>query len=71
MAKDPLLEEIDRLLALPDDQACALAPNEPGKCRDLRLQFISTLVFHYQKLLRLRAGDAEEWDEIDELYIHD
>jgi hypothetical protein len=69
--KEAVLEEIDKLLALPDEEACALAPDEPGKCRDLRLQFISALVFYYQKLLRLRAGDAEEWDEVDELYVHD
>ncbi|WP_163340747.1 hypothetical protein [Desulfopila sp. IMCC35008] len=69
--KKTLLAEIDKLLAMPDEKACALAPDSPGKCRELRLQFIATLIFHYKKLSRLRAGDAEEWDEIDELYIHD
>lgn len=69
--KKTLLEEIDTLIALPDEQACALAPDEPAKCRDLRLQFISALIYHYLKLVRLREGDAEEWDEVDELYIHD
>lgn len=69
--KKDLVAEIDKLLAMPDEKACALAPDNPGKCRELKLQFISTLVFHYKKLSLLRAGDAEEWDEVDELYIHD
>lgn len=66
-----LLAEIDSLLDLPDEEACALAPDEPGRCQDLRLQFISTLIYYFEKLLKLRAGEPEEWDEIDELYIHD
>ena len=66
-----LLAEIDNLLKLPDAEACALAPDEPGKCQDLRVQFISVLIFYYKKLLLLRADDIETWDEIDELYVHD
>lgn len=69
--RESLLEEVDKLLALPDAEACALAPDEPAKCQDLRKQFITVLLFYYKKLLLLRAGDADEWDEIDELYIHD
>ena len=71
LTKDSLLEEIDRILALPDAEACALAPDEPKKCQDLRLQFISVQIFYYEKLLLLRKGDIETWDEIDELYVHD
>ncbi|MBT8354711.1 MAG: hypothetical protein KJO60_09320 [Desulfofustis sp.] len=71
LTKDSLLEEIDRILALPDAEACALAPDEPKKCEDLRLQFISVQIFYYEKLLLLRQGDIETWDEIDELYVHD
>ena len=71
LTKATLLEETDKLLAMPDQQACALAPDNPGKCQDLRLQFISANIFYYKKLLALRAGDPEEWDEIDELYVHD
>jgi hypothetical protein len=29
------------------------------------------IFYHYRKLLKLRNGDPEEWDEIDELYVHD
>ena len=71
LTRDSLLEEIDRILALPDAEACALAPDEPKKCQDLRLQFISVQIFYYEKLLLLRPGDLETWDEIDELYVHD
>ncbi|MGI9538049.1 MAG: hypothetical protein ACR2PB_13350 [Desulfocapsaceae bacterium] len=71
LTRESLLEEIDRILALPDAEACALAPDEPLKCQDLRLQFISVQIFYYEKLLLLRRGDVETWDEIDELYVHD
>jgi len=71
LTRDSLLEEIDRILELPDEEACALAPDEPEKCQDLRLQFISVQIFYYQKLLLLRQGDVDTWDEIDELYVHD
>jgi hypothetical protein len=40
-------------------------------CDDQRLQHISVLLFYFKKLLALRAGDPGEWDEIDELYVHD
>jgi len=66
-----LLDEVDRILAMPDQEACALAPDDTRKCEDLRLQFIKVLLFYYEKLISLRKGDADEWDEIDELYVHD
>lgn len=69
--KDLLLKEIERILAMPDHEACALAPDEPKKCQDLRLQFISVQTYYYEKLMLLRQGDSEAWDEIDELYVHD
>lgn len=66
-----LLAEIDRILAMPDAEACALAPDNTQKCEDLRVQYITVLVFYYKKLLELRKGNPEEWDEVDELYVHD
>lgn len=71
MRRGELLTEIDRILAMPDAQACALAPDNTEKCADLRVQFISVLIYYYTKLLALRQGTPEEWDEIDELYVHD
>lgn len=71
LTKETLLDEVDKILAMPDQEACALAPDDPQKCQDLRLQFISVNIYYYKKLLSLRAGDPEEWDEIDELYVHD
>ena len=66
-----LLAEIDRILAMPDAEACALAPDKTKKCGDLRIQYITVLIFYYKKLLQLRKGNPEEWDEVDELYVHD
>ncbi|BHH86177.1 hypothetical protein [Desulforhopalus sp. 52FAK] len=71
MRNDDLILEIDRIVAMPDAEACALAPGDSRKCADLRLQYITVLLYYYTKLVALRAGDAEEWDEVDELYVHD
>lgn len=69
--KQGMLGEVDRIVEMPEEEACALAPGDEKKCEDLRLQFMRVILFYYEKLLRLRNGDAEEWDEIDELYVHD
>lgn len=66
-----LLDEIDRIATMPEAEACALAPNDSRKCEDLRLQYMTVLIYYYTKLVALRSGDAEEWDEVDELYVHD
>lgn len=71
MRSQDLLAEIDRILAMPDAEACALAPDNTKKCGDLRVQYITVLIFYYKKLLQLRKGNPEEWDEVDELYVHD
>ena len=71
MQRRELLAEIERILAMPDAQACALAPDNKKKCEDLRVQFITVLIYYYKKLVQLRKGNPEEWDEIDELYVHD
>lgn len=71
MRNDDLILEIDRIVDMPDTEACALAPGDSRKCADLRLQYITVLLYYYTKLVALRAGDAEEWDEVDELYVHD
>jgi hypothetical protein len=71
MRSQGLLAEIDRILAMPDAEACALAPDDSKECADLRVQYIGVLLFYYKKLLRLRKGNLEEWDEVDELYVHD
>lgn len=71
LTRDSLLQEIERILAMPDQEACALAPDNPAECRDLRLQFISVLIYYFEKLLLLRSGDIESWEEVDELYVHD
>lgn len=71
LRNDSLIEEIDRIVTMPEAEACALAPDNTMKCEDLRLQHITVTIFHYKKLLELRSGNSEEWDEVDELYVHD
>lgn len=66
-----LILEIDKILDMPDEEACALAPDDPSKCQDLRIQFISVLLFYFKQLIRLRNGDVDAWDEVDEMYVHD
>jgi hypothetical protein len=66
-----LLEQVDAILAMEDAAFCALAPDNPGECEDLRVQYLTVILYHYRKLLKLRDGNPEEWDEIDELYVHD
>jgi hypothetical protein len=71
LTKEALLGEIDNILTMPDQEACALAPDEPEKCQDLRIQFISVQIYYYKILSSLRQGDVDAWDEVDELYVHD
>ncbi len=71
LRNDDLKEEIERILAMPDAEACALAPDNTKKCEDLRVQYITVLIYYYTKLLELRSGNTDEWDEVDELYVHD
>jgi hypothetical protein len=66
-----LLEQVDAILAMEDAAVCALAPDNRGECEDLRVQYLTVILYHYRKLLKLRDGNPEEWDEIDELYVHD
>jgi len=56
---------------MPDQKTCALAPDEPQKCQDLRLQFISVLIYYYKQLVLLRQGNPDAWNEVDEVYVHD
>ena len=71
LTRKTLIVEIDKILDMPDKEACALAPDDPGKCQDLRIQFISVLLFYFKQIIRLRSGDVEAWDEVDEMYVHD
>lgn len=69
--RNGLRSEVDRILAMSDAEACALTPGSSVTCEDLRVQYLTVLIYYYKKLLALRSGDAEEWDEVDELYVHD
>lgn len=71
LTRKTLIVEIDKILDMPDEDACALAPDDPSKCQDLRIQFISVLLFYFKQIIRLRSSDVEAWDEVDEMYVHD
>lgn len=71
MRRRELLTEIDRILAMPDEEACSLAPDNSEKCEDLRVQYVTVLIYYYKKLLELRRANPEAWEEVDELYVHD
>lgn len=66
-----LLKEIDKIIAMSPQEVCAISPDNLEKCQDLRLQCIAVQIYYYKKLILLRQGDLETWDEIDELYVHD
>ncbi len=69
--KMELLEEIERIILLSDDEVYELSPGDPRGYFDLKVQYISVLVYYYKQLVYLRRGDPEAWDEVGELYVHD
>lgn len=71
LRKNTLIEELERIREMSEAEACALAPGDEKKCDDLRIQHMTVIIFYYKKLLELRGGNPEEWDEVDELYVHD
>lgn len=66
-----LIGEIERIARLPESRICVLGGDQRLSCDDQRLQHLTVLLFYFKKLLALRRGDPGEWDEIDELYVHD
>lgn len=71
LTNELLLKEIDKIVEMSPEEVCAISPDDPQKCQDLRLQCIAVQIYYYKKLLLLREGDLETWDEVDELYVHD
>jgi hypothetical protein len=71
MKKIELLEEIENIIILSDEEVYELSPGDPRSYYDLKLQYISAFVYYFKKLALLRRGNAEAWDEVDELYVHD
>lgn len=71
MKKLELLEKIEDIIILTDEEVYELSPGDPRSYYDLKLRYISTLVYYFKQLARLRRGNPEAWDEVDELYVHD
>ena len=71
ITKQGMLKEVERVLALPDAEACAMVPDQPIKCQGVKIQTLSILLYYYKILLRLREGDPEAWDSVGDLYIYD
>lgn len=71
LTQNTLLEEIDTVMNLPENDVCARIQDGSEQCEDIRVQVISVLLFYYKQLYKLRDGDGEAWDDIDEIYVHD
>jgi predicted phage gp36 major capsid-like protein len=61
MTKAELMKEINRVLALPAEEA-----SDAFKTGHIELLF-----YHFELLTRLRLQDAEAWDQVNELYVDD
>ncbi len=70
-SKEQLLQEIDKIVKLPESELPAQEAEKEANSWELKLQHISVLVFYFKELVPLRHGVPEAWDEIDELYVHD
>ncbi len=68
--KADVLAEYDRLVSLaPDDaELTAVVGSTPV---DVVEKQLGMLLYHYELLCRLRLGDAEAWDVVNELYEDD
>ncbi|WP_136809541.1 hypothetical protein [Desulfosediminicola flagellatus] len=69
--KIDLLAKIEEIISLSDEEVYELSPGDPRSYFDMKLQYIATLVYYFKQLVQLRRGNAEAWDEVDELYVHD
>jgi hypothetical protein len=66
-----LLEKIEDIIILSDEEVYEISPGDPRSYYAIKLQYISALVYYFKQLALLRRGNAEAWDEVDELYVHD
>lgn len=68
--KQDVLREYDRLTKLSADspELTAVVGSTPEKAVEKQL---GMLLYHYELICRLRLGDAEAWDVVNELYEDD
>jgi hypothetical protein len=66
-----LLAKIEEIIILSDEEVYEISPGDPRSYYAIKLQYISALVYYFKQLALLRRGNAEAWDEVDELYVHD
>lgn len=68
--KADMLAEYDRLVSLPEDdpELAAVIGTSPAEVVEKQL---GMLLYHYELLCRLRLGEAEAWDVVNELYEDD
>ena len=71
LSKADILEEIDRVAALPDQEMQEQGFDTTQDFHQIKLEHLGLLVYHFTLLTRLRQDDPEAWDEIDELYGDD
>ena len=68
---DQLVEEIDRIVAMDDEEVEGFALSGERTVEEIKRINIDMLVSQFYLLERLRDGEPEAWDEIHELYEDD
>ncbi len=71
MSKQELLSYISTLNSISDEEIKASGINIPGTPDTIIEHQLKMVLRNYQLLVRLRADEAEAWDEIHELYEDD
>lgn len=70
MRAEDISNEFERIAALSDNEVMAdVLMDVPAD--KIKLNHLNLLLYHYLLLCRLRKGDPDAWDEINELYEDD
>lgn len=68
LRNDGLIRELQQIMAMEEPPGQKLVTEDWAEAQ---LGHMQVLMFYYRKLIALRSGDADAWDEVDELYVHD
>ena len=71
LTKAEILNEVYRVLCLPDEELPDYDRKSFKSAEDFREKQLSLLYFYYELLGRLRLDEPEAWDYIHELYEDD
>ncbi len=71
MTKDMVLSYVESLISFSDERVMSMGIKIEGPPETIIEHQLKMVVRNYQLLARLRADEAEAWDEIHELYEDD